>query len=127
MLVKKIDLYISREYELRYPAVRNLGISVTNAVKKYPSYLEIDIANFVVIDKPKYNLILGNLLFSDFTATDSDGEIIITKNFKHHKVMRNLDLNTYYDLEYTEIESEYSNSKDENENEEIESPIIIIR
>jgi len=59
------------------------------------------------------------LLFPDFTATDSDGEIIITKFFKHHKVMRNLDLSEYYDSEYTETESECSSSEDETEDEEV--------
>ena len=33
-LVKKMDLYISREYGSRYPAVRDLGIGITNASKK---------------------------------------------------------------------------------------------
>ena len=84
-LAKKMDLYISREYGSRYPAVRDLGISVTNAGKKVmrrgwidrekvsvtlpnifddivpPSYLGIDTANFVVVDKPEYDLILGNV------------------------------------------------------------------
>ena len=34
MLAKKMDLYISREYGSRYPAVRDLGIGATNASKK---------------------------------------------------------------------------------------------
>ena len=124
----------------------------------------MDTATFVVVDKPKYDLILDNLwltglgynidkwdarywknneekrlyyirnsinilspslytfyelLFPDFTATDSDGEVILTKFFKHYKVMRNLDLSEYYDSEYTETESEYSNSEDEIEDEEV--------
>ena len=198
-----MDLYISREYRSRYPAVRDLGIGATNAGKKVmrrgwidreevsvtlpnifdekvpPSYLGIDTANFVVVDKPEYDLVLGNvwlmhtgyavdrhqnpliyinkpkeieeqerekiqyccrknlwelplslhtfyeLLFPDFTATDSDGEIIITKFFKHHKVMRNLDLSEYYDSEYTETESECSSSEGESEDEK--SPIITMR
>ncbi len=32
---------------------------------------------------------------------------------------RNLDLSEYYDSEYTETESEYSNSEDEIEDEEV--------
>ena len=176
VLAKKIDLYISREDGSRYPAVRDLGINVTNADKKVMrrswidreevsvtlpnifdeivSYIhKIDTANFIVINKPEYDLVLGNiwlmhigyavdrhqnppiyinkpkeieeqerkkrqyrcrknlwelpfllhtfyeLLFPDFTATDSDREIIITKFFKHHKVMRNLDLSEYYNSE----------------------------
>ena len=80
-LAKKMDLYISREYGSRYPAVRDLGIGATNAGKKVmrrgwidreevsvtlpnifdekvpPSYLGIDTANFVVVDKPEYDLV----------------------------------------------------------------------
>ena len=84
MLIKKIDLYISREYGSRYLAVRDLGISVTNANKKVmkrgwinkekvfvtlpnifdeiiPCIRKINIANFVVIDKPEFDLVLGNV------------------------------------------------------------------
>ena len=184
-LAKKMDLYISREYGSRYPAVRDLSISATNADKKVmrrswvdreevsvtlpnifdenvPCIRKIDTANFVVVDKPEYNLVLGNvwlmhtgyavnrhqnpliyinkpkeneeqerekrqyrcrknlwelplslhtfyeLLFSELIATDSDGEVILTKFFKHHKVMRNLNLNEYYDSEYTETKSSSS-------------------
>ncbi|CAB5385530.1 unnamed protein product [Rhizophagus irregularis] len=167
-----MDLYISRLDGSRYPAVRDLGIGATNAGKKVmrrgwvdreevsvalpnifdeivpPSYLGIDTANFVVVDKPEYNLVLGKieeqereksqyrcrknlwklplslhtfyeLLFSKFIATDSDEEVILTKFFKHHKVMGNLDLSEYYDSEYTETESEYLSSEDETETEEI--------
>ncbi len=83
-LVKKMDLYISRKYESKYPTVRDLSISITNASKKVmrrgwidreevsvillnifdeivPCMCKIDTANFVVVDKPKYNLILGNV------------------------------------------------------------------
>ena len=84
-LAKKMDLYISREYESRYPAVRDLGIGATNASKKVmrrgwvdreevsvtlpnifdeivsPSYFGKDTANFVVVDKPEYDLVLGNV------------------------------------------------------------------
>ncbi|RIA99257.1 hypothetical protein C1645_811740 [Glomus cerebriforme] len=75
---------ILAEYGSRYPAVRDLGISTTNASKKVmrrgwidkkevsvtlpnifdeivsPSYLGINIANFVVVDKPEYDLVLDN-------------------------------------------------------------------
>ncbi len=84
VLAKKIDLYISREYGSRYPAVRDLGINVTNADKKVMrrswidreevsvtlpnifdeivSYIhKIDTANFIVINKPEYDLVLGNI------------------------------------------------------------------
>ena len=138
-----------------------------------PCMRKKDTANFVVVDKPEYDLVLGNvwlmhtgyavdrhqnppiyinkpkeneeqerekrqyrcrknlwelplslhtfyeLLFPDFTATDSDGEIIITKFFKHHKVMRNLDLSEYYDSEFTETESECSSSEDETSDKEV--------
>ncbi|CAB4390868.1 unnamed protein product [Rhizophagus irregularis] len=84
-LAKKMDLYISRLDGSRYPAVRDLGIGATNAGKKVmrrgwvdreevsvalpnifdeivpPSYLGIDTANFVVVDKPEYNLVLGSV------------------------------------------------------------------
>ncbi|CAG8451294.1 15326_t:CDS:2 [Cetraspora pellucida] len=83
-LAKKIDLYISREFGSRYPAVVELGINATNAGKKVmvrgwvhrenvsvslpnifdglkpPSYLGTDTATFVVVDKPEYDLVLGN-------------------------------------------------------------------
>src|SRR4051812_30046862 len=55
------------------------------------------------------------LLFPEFIATDSDGEVILTKFFKHHKVMRNLDLSEYYDSEYTETESSSSETGTEDE------------
>jgi hypothetical protein len=194
-LAQKMDLYISREYGSGYPAVRDLGIGATNAGKKVmrrgwvdrekvsvalpnifdeivpPSYLGIDTANFVVVDKPEYDLVLGTvwlmhtgyavdrprnppwyinkpkeveeqerkkmqyrcrnnlwelplslhtfykLLFPEFIATDSDGEVLLTKFFKRHKVMDNLDLSEYYDSEYTETESEYSDSENETESE----------
>ncbi len=84
-LAKKMDLYISREYGSRYPAVRDLGIGATNTSKKVmrrgwvdreevsvalpnifdeivpPSYFGKDTANFVVIDKPEYDLVLGSV------------------------------------------------------------------
>ena len=83
-LAKKMDLYISREYGLRYPAVRDLGIGTINAGKKVmrrdwidreevsvtlpnifdeivPCMRKIDTANFVVVDKPEYDLVLGNV------------------------------------------------------------------
>ncbi|RIA96780.1 hypothetical protein C1645_814982 [Glomus cerebriforme] len=171
-----MDLYISREYGSRYSAVRDLGIGITNAGKKVmrrgwinreeisvtlpnifdekvpPSYLGIDTANFVIVDKLEYDLVLGNieeqerkkiqyrcrknlwelplllhifyeLLFPDFTITDSDGEIIITKFFKHFHIYmkRNLDLSEYYDSEYTETESKCSSSKDESKDEYVYS------
>ncbi len=84
-LAKKMDLYISREYGSRYPAVRDLSIGVTNASKKVmrrgwidreevsvalpnifdeivsSSYFGKDTANFVVVDKPEYDLVLGSV------------------------------------------------------------------
>ena len=83
-LTKNMDLYISREYGSRYPAIRDLDIDVTNAGKKVMrrswvnreevsitlsnifnkivllSYLKIDIANFVIVNKPEYDLVLNN-------------------------------------------------------------------
>jgi hypothetical protein len=80
-----MDLYISREYGSGYPAVRDLGIGATNASKKVmkrrwidreevsvalpnifddivpPSYFGKDTANFVVVDKPEYDLVLGTV------------------------------------------------------------------
>jgi len=83
-LAKKMDLYISREYGSRYPAVRDLGIGATNTSKKVmrrgwvdreevsvtlpnifdeivPCIRKIDTANFVIVDKPEYDLVLGNV------------------------------------------------------------------
>ncbi|CAG8734125.1 22775_t:CDS:2 [Dentiscutata erythropus] len=86
-LAKKIDLYISREFGSRYPAVVELGINTTNAGKKVmvrgwvhrenvsvslpnifdglkpPSYLGTDTATFVVVDKPEYDLVLEKRLY----------------------------------------------------------------
>ncbi|RHZ61836.1 hypothetical protein Glove_345g72 [Diversispora epigaea] len=82
-LAKKMDLYITRMDESKYPAVEALGISTTNAGKKVmvkgwlrdeevsislpnifklepPSYLEKSYEHFLVIDKPEYNLVLGS-------------------------------------------------------------------
>jgi hypothetical protein len=84
-LAKKIDLYIFREYGSRYPAVRDLGISTTNAGKKVmrrgwidrgkvsitlpnifdeivpPSCLGVNTVSFVVVNKPEYDLVLGSV------------------------------------------------------------------
>src|SRR6266542_2900778 len=84
-LAKKMDLYIFREYGSKYPAVRDLGIGATNAGKKVmkrgwidreevsvalpnifdeivsSSYFGKDTANFVVVDKPEYDLVLGSV------------------------------------------------------------------
>src|SRR6266487_3090565 len=83
-LAQKISLYITREFGSEYPAVKELGIGATNAGKKVmvrgwvhrenvsvtlsnifdglkpPSYLGTDTATFVVVDKPEYDLVLGN-------------------------------------------------------------------
>ena len=83
-LAQKIDLYIIREFGSEYPAVKEFGISATNAGKKvmvrgwvyrenifvtlpnifdglkFPSYLRMNIVTFVVVDKPEYDLVLGN-------------------------------------------------------------------
>ncbi|CAG8566895.1 4356_t:CDS:2 [Diversispora eburnea] len=48
-LVKKMDLYISRDWGSRYPAVKKLGVGATNAGKK---------VMVRVIDKPEYDLVL---------------------------------------------------------------------
>ncbi|CAG8566551.1 1623_t:CDS:2 [Funneliformis mosseae] len=178
-----MDLYISREYGSRYPAVRDLGIGATNAGKKVmkrgwvdreevlvallnifdeivpPSYLGIDTVNFVVVDKPKYDLVLESieeqergksqyryrknlwklllslhtfyeLLFPEFIATDSDGEVILTKFFKcfHIYMKRNINLSEYYDSEYTKTESSNSetNSSDPETSSEDDMPHLII-
>src|SRR6266498_2217335 len=52
------------------------------------------------------------LLFPNFTAINSDGEVIITKFFKHYTAIDNLDLSEYYDSEYSETDSE-TESEDE--------------
>src|SRR5437879_6512622 len=79
-----MDLYISREWGSRYPAVEKLGVGVTNASKKVmvrgwtdkenisvslpnifelkpPSYSEKSYEYFVVVDKPEYDLVLGSI------------------------------------------------------------------
>ncbi|CAG8625930.1 10332_t:CDS:2 [Ambispora leptoticha] len=82
-LAKKMDLYITRMYGSKYPAVKDLGIGATNAGKKVmvrgwlrdeevsislpnifelepPSYLDKSYEHFLVIDKPEYDLVLGS-------------------------------------------------------------------
>jgi len=82
--VQKIGLYITREFGSEYPAVKELGIGVTNAGKKVMvrgwvsreevsvslpnifdglkslSLVITDTETFVVVDKPEYDLVLGN-------------------------------------------------------------------
>ena len=185
ILAQKIGLYITRIYGSEYPTVKDLGIGVTNAGKKVMvrgwvrdevvsislpnifelkplSYVGKSNKHFLVVDKPEYDMVLGNnwlirlgcridkrdarywknneekrlyyvrndidilspplytfyeLLFPNFIENNSDGEVIITKFFKHYTAMENLDLSEYYDSEYTETESEYSCSEDETESE----------
>ena len=45
-------------------------------------------------------------------------EVIITKFFKHYTAMDNLDLSEYFDLEYSETDSEYSSSGSKTESED---------
>ncbi|CAG8637628.1 1035_t:CDS:1, partial [Diversispora eburnea] len=183
-LAKKMDLYISREYGSRYLAVIDCDIGATNAGKKVirrgwidrekvsvtlpnifddivpPSYLGIDTAYFVVVDKPEYDLVLGStwlmrlgdridehdgkywetneekriyyarnnidivflslytfyeLLFPKFTTINSDGEVILIEFSDQNVENTSIDLSEYYDLEYSETESEFSDSKTESE------------
>ncbi|GBB97127.1 hypothetical protein RclHR1_02920012 [Rhizophagus clarus] len=85
-----MDLYISREYGPRY---------WENNEEKSLYYVrnEIDI-----LSPSLYTFY--ELLFPHFTEINSDGKVKITKFFKHHKVMRNLDLSECYDSEYTETD-----------------------
>ena len=71
------------------------------------------------------------MLFFNFTTINSNKKVIITKFFKHYTVMDNFDLNEYYNLKYTKIESEYLNFKNEIKDKEIIyvnniSPLMII-
>ena len=86
-LAQKMGLYITRKYGSKYPAVKDLGIGATNAGKKVmrrgwidrekvsvtlpnifesgelkslPRHLNERFTSFVVIDKPEYDLVLGN-------------------------------------------------------------------
>ncbi|GBB93859.1 hypothetical protein RclHR1_02240031 [Rhizophagus clarus] len=179
-LAQKIGLYITRMYGSRYPAVKDLGIGATNAGKKVMvrgwvhdeevsislpnifdlkplSYVEKSYEHFLVVDKPDYELVLGNvwltrlgyridkrviywgnneekrlyylrndidilshplytfyeLLFPNFTAINSDGEVIITKFSKHDREIDGV--GEYYDSEYTETESSSSETESEDE------------
>ncbi|RHZ47523.1 hypothetical protein Glove_578g6 [Diversispora epigaea] len=125
-LAKKMDLYISRDWGSRYPAVEKLGVGATNAGKKVmmrgwtdkenisvslpnifelkpPSYLGKSYMYFVVIDKPEYDLVLGN------------GEVILIEFSDQNVENTSIDLSEYYDSEYSETESESSDSKTESE------------
>ncbi|CAB5376099.1 unnamed protein product [Rhizophagus irregularis] len=181
-LAQKIGLYITREFGSEYPAVKELGIGATNAGKKVmvrgwvsreevsvslpnifdglksPPLVITDTETFVVVDKPEYDLVLGNnwliwmgkkidkwdarywenneekrlyylrnnidilspllysfyeLLFPNFTAINSDGEVIITKFIKHDREFDGV--SEYYDSEYTETESSGSETESEDE------------
>ena len=197
-LAQKIGLYITRIYGSEYPAVKDLGIGATNASKKVmvrgwvrdeevsislpnifelkpPSYVGKSNEHFLVVDKPEYDVVLGNnwlirlgcridkrdarywenneekrlyyvrndidilspplytfyeLLFPNFTENNSDGEVIITKFFKHYTAMDNLDLSEYYDSEYTETESSSSETETEDEGvayvNDVPPPMILI-
>ncbi|CAG8745000.1 17303_t:CDS:2, partial [Dentiscutata heterogama] len=56
-------LYISWKFGLRYLTVIEPGINKTNVGKKIKTLFifGMDIATFVVVDKPKYDLVLDNL------------------------------------------------------------------
>ncbi|RGB28154.1 hypothetical protein C1646_768164 [Rhizophagus diaphanus] len=71
--------------------------------------------NIDILSPPLYTFY--ELLFPNFTENNSDGEVIITKFFKHYMAIENFDLSEYYDSEYTETESEYSYFEDETESE----------
>ncbi|RGB30812.1 hypothetical protein C1646_764877 [Rhizophagus diaphanus] len=80
--------------------------------------------------KPEYDIVLGNdwlvglgyrIDKRDARYWENNGEVIITKFFKHYTVMDNLDLSEYYDSEYSETESEYSSSETESESESFSS------
>ena len=83
-LAQKIGLYITREFRLEYPAIKELDIDATNVSKKVmvrrwvsrkevfislPNIFDelkslplviIDIKTFIVVDKPEYDLVLDN-------------------------------------------------------------------
>jgi len=82
-LAQKIGLYITRIYGSEYPAVKDLGIGATNAGKKVMvrgwvrdeevsislpnifelkplSYVRKSNEHFLVVDKPEYDVVLGN-------------------------------------------------------------------
>src|SRR3954468_630453 len=65
------------------------------------------------------------LLFLNFTAINSDGKVIITKFSKHDHEFD--EVSEYYDLEYTETESEFSSSKDKSKNEYVYSNNMYLR
>src|SRR6185369_5606102 len=208
-LARKMDLYITRMDGSKYPAVETLGIGATNAGKKVmvrgwlrdnnisvslpnifesgklkslPQYLNETYTHFVVIDKPEYDLVLGNvwlmhtgyridkyknpplyinipkgiekreleksqyharnsiwklshslytfyeLLFPEFITTDSDGEVILIKFSDQNTENTLIDLNEYYDSEYSETESESSDSETESEfsDSEVDVPLPVI-
>ncbi|CAG8553931.1 3535_t:CDS:2 [Ambispora leptoticha] len=121
-LIKKINLYISREYRSRYPAVKNLGIGITNTILSL--YLGIDIANFVIVDKSK-DIEEQELEKSQYHARyKSDKEAIIIK-FSKHKYDFN-SLNKYYDLEYSKTESESSDSETEFSDSKVDISLSVI-
>ncbi|RHZ78698.1 hypothetical protein Glove_157g70 [Diversispora epigaea] len=131
-LAKKMDLYISRNWGSRYPAVEKLGVGATNAGKKVmvrgwtdkenisvslpnifelkpPSYLGKSYMCFVVIDKPEYDLVLGS------TIDEHDGKYWETNEEKRiYYARNNIDivspsLYTFYELlfpKFTTINSD---------------------
>ncbi|CAB5370485.1 unnamed protein product [Rhizophagus irregularis] len=123
------------EYGSRYPAVRDLGIGATNAGKKVmrrgwidrkevsvtlpnifdeivPCIRKIDTANFVVVDKPEYYLVLGNVwLMHTGYAVDRHHQYTLI-NLKRSK-------NKKGKKDNIAVESECSSSEDESEDEEV--------
>ncbi|CAG8523064.1 851_t:CDS:2 [Funneliformis mosseae] len=61
-LIQKIGLYITREFESEYLAVKELDIDEQMLARKLKSLplVIINTKTFVVIDKPEYDLVLGN-------------------------------------------------------------------
>ncbi|CAG8616043.1 8697_t:CDS:2, partial [Diversispora eburnea] len=107
-LAKKMDLYISRDWGSRYPAVEKLGVGTTNAGKK---------VMVRVIDKPEYDLVLGSTWLTRLgdRIDERDGKYWETNEEKRiYYARNNIDivspsLYTFYELlfpKFTTINSD---------------------
>ncbi|CAG8647694.1 10855_t:CDS:2, partial [Diversispora eburnea] len=151
-LAKKLDCYISRDFGgSGYPTVKELGIDAINSGKKSNGE---SFEHFLVLDKPKYELVLGKRWLDRLMDRIREHIYPEPENFKYYHMYHSMEyyykmynqwykkekrtlslqkfhkllfsdytfdfkaptnLSEYYDSEYSETESESSDSGIESE------------